>query len=71
MRDLEKEIQAVNSILKVLNKCLGVYLENREISNAKKTLRDIQIVKHELKKLTIAKAEEIKAVKEKAPNAVQ
>lgn len=71
MRNLEKEIQAVNGIINILNKCMRIYLENREIINAKKTLKDIQLCKHELKKLIAARVEVMDAVKEKAKDAVQ
>jgi hypothetical protein len=62
---LEKEILACEAILKQLDECLKIFLADKRNSrqHVKNTLKDIVIVKAELKRLIAAKEAEMEAGK--------
>lgn len=71
-KDITKEIEAVENIIRILNQCLAINIKHKKIEAAKDTLKDIQICKEELNKLIEAKAINEKVLaKEKAKNVLQ
>ena len=58
---LEREIQVVEAIIAQLNECLGIFIKENYHKDIKRTLKDIQICKAELKKLIAAKEAEKEA----------
>ena len=66
---LEREIQVVETILCQLNKCLAIYYKQKLYDEFRVTIKDIQTVKEELKRLIAAKEAEIEAEKGAATNA--
>lgn len=51
MKEIEREIEVVESIIKVLNRCLAVNLTEKQIENIKNNIRDIDFCENELKRL--------------------
>jgi hypothetical protein len=68
MRDLEKEIEVIKSMIDLLNRCLFISLKNNRIKEVKNTVKDIQLCKRELRKLILARDEAPEAQKEPAIN---
>lgn len=69
MREVKREIEVVENMIRILNNCLVLYVRKNELRNIKNTLKDIQLCKKELKKLIAAKNVEVEAEKEPAQNA--
>lgn len=63
MKDKEKEIRAVENIIRLLNSCLVIHLRNADLKSVKATIIDIQKCKRELKKLIVAEDAETEKVK--------
>jgi len=51
MRDLNKEIEVVESIIEVLNKCLAIHKQENHHKQVLSCLDDINICKKELQRL--------------------
>jgi transcriptional regulator of heat shock response len=63
-QDLEREIKACEYILKQLNECLAIFTQAKSSKHrVKDTLKDIELVKAELKRLIAAKEAEREAGK--------
>lgn len=56
---LDREIEVVENIISVLNRCFILHLKRMNYEDAKKTLKDINLVKKELKKLLKMKETEL------------
>lgn len=71
MKDLEKEIEVVENIIGVLNRCLALYIKRLDFEQAKRTIQDMVLVKAELRKLIEAKEAEKEAAREAEKAAVK
>jgi hypothetical protein len=60
-RQLDREIEVVETIISQLNQCVGIYRNAGSRIDLKNTLKDIAICKAELKKLVAAKKAEMEA----------
>lgn len=67
--DIQKEIEVLEAMIKVLNRCTVVFKKEKKIESLKNNLMDLSKCKVELKKLIEAKEEAIKAQKEPAKDA--
>lgn len=67
--DIQKEIEVLQAMIKVLNRCTVVFKKEKKIESLKNNLMDLSKCKVELKKLIEAKEEAIKAQKEPAKDA--
>jgi hypothetical protein len=71
MKELEREIEVVENLLSLLNRCLALYIKDKKYEFAKNTRIDIETVKAELNRLiTEREAELVKAVKEPLGDAI-
>jgi hypothetical protein len=60
-RQLDREIEVVETIIRQLNQCVGIYKNAGSRTDLKNTLKDIAVCKLELKKLVAAKKAEMEA----------
>lgn len=68
-RNVEREIEVVENIMRLLNECLTISLKNKRREEAKNTMKDIHLVKKELNKLKAEREAALVAVKEPAGDA--
>jgi hypothetical protein len=55
MRDLNREIEVVENIIEILNRCLVVHKLEKQASSVVSCLNDIRLCKKELKRLKAEK----------------
>lgn len=58
MRDLNREIEVVENIIAVLNRCLAVHKHEKQRGSIASCLNDIRLCKRELRRLKGAKEQE-------------
>jgi hypothetical protein len=51
MKTVEREIEVVENIIRILNECLSISLKNKRKEEAKSTIKDIHMCKKELQRL--------------------
>ena len=68
MKTVEREIEVVENIIRILNECLSISLKNKRKEEAKSTIKDIHMCKKELQRLKEQK-EALVVVKEPAGDA--
>jgi hypothetical protein len=51
MKTVEREIEVVENIIRILNECLSISLKNKRKEEAKSTIKDIHLCKKELQRL--------------------
>jgi hypothetical protein len=64
--NIEKEIEVVEKIIKLLKDCLAISLKHRRKEECKSTLKDIRICEIELQRLVLIRAAKEKATADKA-----
>lgn len=55
MRDLNREIEVVENIISILNRCLEVHKLEKQATSVLNCLRDIRLCKKELRRLKAEK----------------
>lgn len=68
---LEREIQVIKEIIRILKACFWLHFENFQVKESLETFRDLQKCTKELNKLNVAKKAELGATKETANNVTQ
>ena len=68
MKTVEREIEVVENIIRILNECLSISLKNKRKEEAKNTIKDIHMCKKELQRLK-EQREALVVVKEPAGDA--
>jgi len=51
MNHIDREIEVIQNIIRVLKRCLRIHLKEKDIKGTVRTLHDIRIVKREMKKI--------------------
>jgi hypothetical protein len=64
LNKLEKEIEVLWNIIRLLKSCFWIHFENLEIIQAIATYQDIKKCNNELNKLIVARKNELGAMKE-------
>lgn len=71
MKDIQKEIEAVENVIRLLNEYIAICITHSRKEEIKTTLKDIAMCKLELKKLVAIKEKDLEAAKEKTKDEVQ
>ncbi len=69
MKTVEREIEVVENIMRILNECLAISLKNKRREEAKRTIQDIHLVQKELSRLKVEREAALVSVKEPAGDA--
>jgi hypothetical protein len=60
MKEIIREIEVVENMIKLLKECLAISLSNKRKEEAKRTIQDIKLCETELQKLLLKKREKVK-----------